>query len=120
MRGSVLLLVVAGAAWAVPPGADAPKPGPAPKIDRHGDPLPDGAVGRLGTVRFRIGGGINALVISPDAKRVLVADSQRTVTVFDAATGRRQKEVAVAHGNGYSLAVAPNSTLLAAGDYDGM
>src|SRR5947209_8234269 len=89
MRGSLLALVIVTTAWAVPPGGATTKPQPAPRTDRYGDPLPDGAVARLGTVRFRFGGSISALAVSPDGKRVLVADQERSVTVFDAATGRR-------------------------------
>ena len=38
----------------------------APKADRHGDPLPEGALARLGTVRLRQGGAIVHIALSRD------------------------------------------------------
>jgi RNA polymerase sigma-70 factor (ECF subfamily) len=82
----VLLLVVLGliagaslvghAAWTKqeppridPKDRDAAKPEPkkAPATDRDGDPLPAGAVARLGAARFRHGKQTAALAYSPDA-----------------------------------------------------
>src|SRR5687768_1602864 len=119
MRGSLLTLVVVASAWAVPPGVDAPKPKPepAPRLDRHGDPLPAGALARLGTTRLRLGSHAYALAVSLDGKRVLVADSDRSITAFDAATGRRlPANKARREGNSYTLAFSPDATVLAGGD----
>ena len=38
----------------------------APRADRYGDPLPEGAIARLGTLRLTHLGGIRAVAISPD------------------------------------------------------
>jgi WD40 repeat protein len=66
-------------------GADEPAPGGGKDI--HGDPLPPGAIARLGTLRFRAGRGITHLAFSPDGKR-LVAKSRSAVSVWDVASGR--------------------------------
>jgi WD40 repeat protein len=51
------------------------------------DPLPPGAIARLGSNRFRVPGGIDRLAASPDGKYV-AASGSGGVTVFDAATGK--------------------------------
>ncbi len=59
-----------------------------PAVDRHGDPLPPGAIARLGTVRFRVVGQIEELALAPDGK-TLAASSWAGVFLFDAISGKR-------------------------------
>lgn len=60
---------------------------PQARTDALGDPLPEGAIARLGTVRFRHGGGISFLSFTPDEKR-LVSKGIDGVRVWEAATGK--------------------------------
>jgi RNA polymerase sigma factor (sigma-70 family) len=102
---------------AAPPQANAaaePKKAEAPRVraDRHGDPLPDGAFARLGTVRWRHGDFVHALAYSPDGKRIVTTGVGRALVLWDAATG---KEIRVFPSRGQPRAVAfsPDGKMIA-------
>ncbi len=78
--------------------AESPKPGDREVIgakplerdepirDRFGDPLPAGALVRLGTVRLRHA-GLNGLAVSPDGKTLLSVGGDRVIRVWDVSGG---------------------------------
>src|SRR5262249_54294488 len=67
-RRTVLLLIgLFGPGAAVPPAMTAPS---AARADLLGDPLPDGALARVGTLRFRHGATIVSVAYAPDGKSV--------------------------------------------------
>jgi RNA polymerase sigma factor (sigma-70 family) len=76
--------------------ADASEPRPVdesqPRTDRYGDPLPDGAIARLGTVRFRSLAGVGALRFRPDGKSVAVGGFE-TAGIMDCETGEERRIV---------------------------
>jgi WD40 repeat protein len=72
-----------------------------PRLDTLGDPLPDGAVARLGTLRFKhgpfgcepvySGACVDHVVFSPDGKKIASLDAQLsgTLRLWDRASGKQ-------------------------------
>ena len=79
-------------------------------IDQYGDPLPEGAIARLGAKRFRHDGFATALAFSPDGK-TLVGSTASGVLVWDAATGKVRYRLPIAKPS--NLAVSPDGATLA-------
>lgn len=80
-----------------PPAAPAPIAPPVqakeePRRDRYGDPLPLGAVARLGTLRFRAPGEIVALAFAPDNKSIVVS-ADGGLILMDPVSGERIKRL---------------------------
>ncbi len=100
-----------------PPGPPAPRPirpvftlPGAPQLDRHGDPLPAGAVARYGTVRLRHGTDIHAMGFTPDGKLLCtVSGSEDTIKMWDPATG---KEVARLNSAAGLVGLAKNGSVV--------
>jgi WD40 repeat protein len=83
-----LALVSPFSTRATPPAEGKPR-----RADRDGDPLPQGALLRLGTARLRHGDPIQVLTYSPDGSLLLSTASDRmalhpTTCLWEAATGR--------------------------------
>jgi hypothetical protein len=103
----------------------APNPGPrplrpaftlpgAPKLDRHGDPLPAGAVARFGTVRLRHGANVQAMAFTHDAKLLCtVSSSDESVRLWDTTTG---KEVSRLNTGANFVALAKDGSVLIVDD----
>jgi WD40 repeat protein len=75
---SCLFFLLAPPAWAEPP-----------RIDDYGDPVPPGAVARLGTVRLRqdVRAGRRCVAFSPDG-RTLISGGGVGLRAWDVATGK--------------------------------
>src|SRR5262249_38999150 len=65
-----------------------------PKTDRFGDPLPPGAIARLGTIRWRLDAHhAEALAISPGSKSLVAINAIKGITVFDTTTGKAVRQI---------------------------
>jgi RNA polymerase sigma factor (sigma-70 family) len=95
LAGGALLSPQRPAEAGPPPEAKVAAQAPAPQADGYGDPLPPGAVARLGTVRFNHGEGLNALHFTPDGKTV-VSTGNGSLRLWDAATGKELRQFATA------------------------
>ena len=86
---------------------------PAPLVDRQGDPLPPGAIARLGTLRLRQADGIAAFAFSADSKLLATGGGAKDewLHLWDTATGklvRRLPESGVT-----AIAFSPDGKFLA-------
>jgi RNA polymerase sigma factor (sigma-70 family) len=76
---------------------------PKARTDALGDPLPDGAIARLGTVRFRHGGRIDRMIFTPEGKQ-LVSKGDDGVRVWDTANGKELWRLAPPPGENWTQA----------------
>jgi RNA polymerase sigma factor (sigma-70 family) len=114
-------LVAGGRFFEVSPEAAGPGDGEERgAVDRYGDPLPPGAVIRLGTVRYRVSSAGAAFL--PDGKTVAAAVNGGGIQLWDARTGRLLREIDTGHfaaGNGSNrgFAVSRDGKRLAAAGF---
>jgi WD40 repeat protein len=84
----LLLPTIPGASAPLPATKNAPASAQQPRLDRYGDPLPDRAVARLGTVRLRHSAQVNSIAFSPDGKLLASAGDDACAILWDVATGK--------------------------------
>lgn len=89
------------------------------RADSYGDPLPTGAITRMGNARFKPRGTVACIVFSPDGKTL--ASSGRDVCLWDVASGR--KLFSTSHLLNFASTVAfwpEPKTFVYSGDYHGI
>jgi WD40 repeat protein len=85
----LLILVACARAWADDSKAEPQSALPKVQVDRHGDPLPPGALERFGTIRLRHSDEVTSVAWSRDGKFIAsLCRSQQFVTVWDPLTGK--------------------------------
>src|SRR5262249_27186996 len=98
-------------AWA--PGVAEAREEARPRTDRYGDPLPPGAVARLGTVRYRHTDAGPTVACPPDGGRVAPAGWDCACRFWDAATGREVRRIANPSASGGALAYSADGKVIA-------
>jgi WD40 repeat protein len=88
-----LVLVASQPARSEPPTTQVKKADEAkkPRTDRYGDPLPEGAIARLGAARFYFADPIDFLAYSPDGTKLVVGSwrlAKSPPQLWDAVSGR--------------------------------
>src|SRR5262249_52540469 len=94
------------------------------RVDSHGDPLPDGVVARIGTLRFRPakGGGPCAVVFAAQGKTLISIHGSNTLHLWDLATGKEQNQFTYGAGQQacQDLDISADGKRLAVAGYEGV
>jgi RNA polymerase sigma factor (sigma-70 family) len=103
-------------------GPAAPQPAPpdpppaaaqAPRVDGDGDPLPEGALLRLGTLRLRHRGTLRSVAFTPDGKLLASAGWDPVIRLWDPATGKEVRQIVGPERGVDAIAYSRDGTLLA-------
>jgi WD40 repeat protein len=92
------------------PGTQALPPAEAARLDAFGDPLPPGAIARIGTARLRVRGPAGALY-SADGKLLVTIDQDRFLSFWDA-DGKEVRRFRLPHESPQPLALSPDAKFL--------
>jgi WD40 repeat protein len=116
MRTANSLGLLLASWWAVFPAAATaglPESGPMPHlVDQYGDPLPDGAVARLGSVRLRHP-GLADFTLLPDGKTAVTVGKDQMVRWWDLDTGRQTRAVPFRADSSREMVISPDGTRIA-------
>jgi WD40 repeat protein len=87
------------------------------RLDLFGDPLPEGAAVRLGTVRLRHNEIVYGVAYAPDGKTIASISRDGAIRIWDADSGKPVKEMRTTkHGDTRNLAFSPDSSKLITSD----
>src|SRR5690348_7653787 len=96
-----------------------PAGAPSRAQDAAGDSLPPGAVARLGTLRLAHPGGVTALAFAPDARLLATGGTDRTVRLWDVASGREVRRLTGHKDAVCAVAFLAGGKTLVSGSTDG-
>lgn len=77
-------------------------PAAEPKPDRSGDPLPEGAIARLGSLHWRHEAAIHTAAFTPDGKSLATCHAE-SISFWDLDTGKCVRRVPLKRGTSWSL-----------------
>jgi WD40 repeat protein len=98
----------------------APLPAQPARKDLAGDPLPKGALARMGSLRLRSDITLACAAFAPDGKALVTAGQSNRLTFWDQGTGKPARTLSVGSSNVYSLAFSRDGKVLALGCDNGM
>jgi WD40 repeat protein len=104
-------------------GSAAAQPAKAPRLDFNGDPLPDGAVARLGTLRFQPHDFARAVLLSPDGTAIVSSVEGREhtrVEFLDTATGKSGRQLELARAGSERMQFSGDGKYLLCSEWSGV
>ena len=87
-------------------------------MDCLGDPLPPGAVARLGTLRLRHGGAVSSVAFSRDGKTLVSAGEDPVLRLWEVATGKEVRQFRGHQKAVLTVAFSPDNKTLVSGSED--
>jgi WD40 repeat protein len=93
--------------------------GPERHIDGSGDPLPAGAVARLGSSRFRQLSPATCVAFSPDNKFLAVGSADGVVRLWNVTTGLEARKCKGHTGGVTAVRFTPNGRFIVSASHDG-
>jgi WD40 repeat protein len=101
----------------VPPASVSSPKDDKTKLDRYGDPLPPGAVARLGTLRLRHQAEIREVATSFDGQLVASVGLDGTVRLWESRSGKQIHRMDSKYRDVRTVAFSPDGTNLATGGF---
>lgn len=89
------------------------------RVDPYGDPLPECAIARFGTLRYRAHSPVEQAILSNDGKWIALIGRGGPAQLIDATTGVTVRKLLIADAKLAGGAVAPDGSLLAVMDHSG-
>ncbi|MHB8736878.1 MAG: WD40 repeat domain-containing protein, partial [Terriglobales bacterium] len=87
-------------------------------VDCYGDPLPPGAVARVGTVRWWCGYNYRPVVYTPDGKSLALCEEVGIVRFLDVTTGKELRRIEPPDNCDILFALAPDGKTGVTGSTD--
>jgi RNA polymerase sigma factor (sigma-70 family) len=120
---SVGLAAAAGVLARPKPAAPAPPPapvaGPQARVGEDGDPLPGGALFRLGSLRLRHRTTLRSVAFTPDGKYLASGGWDRVISFWDPATGKEIRRIVAPEHGVDAITFSRDGKLLAGAGMDG-
>jgi WD40 repeat protein len=97
LLGTGATMLLRAASQAPPPAQAVPQPPPAARLHRAevaDQPLPNGAVARMGSTQMRHGDAVSFAAYTPDGKALVTAGRDKMVRLWDLASGKEIRRFA--------------------------
>lgn len=89
-----------------------------PYRDRYGDPLPEAAIIRLGSIHLRHEGPVTSISLTPNGKTMASVSHDGTIRLWEVATGRKLRQWHAHDQGAFGIAYFPDGTHLVSGGGD--